>query len=587
MRALIFDSDFGQFVAYFTLGLLVLGLLLLPVFPARRRARVVPYFISFIIHVSRALSLALRRYAIFAVQSWWLILLLLGLGMGVAFWKHSKEPPVYVSEARMVVTGKIDLPEGAVYSEEFSDFYGTQMELIQSGEIQNRAAARVNTAHPEWPAQPVRLSVVHPSGTSVFLLSAAGTDPRYTRAFLEAIMIEYIEFKREMRVDFSDPPPTPVTEQLLRLDEDLYHSEDELAAFEKKDNVRLLEAESDNGVQHLIQLRQQMAALQTEFQTLRFRDLKQKPDPATNSDTADLEKRRAAIAVAMKTLESEIKEWDEKVTGLNQKIADHNRLQSKVERGKALAERLLAIVQNPPAETRSAGQDVVAIQEHASTATETRPGLIKDLVTAAAAGLLCALGIIFVRTLLAERVSALISQVGKLPGPHARCEVPYFTSFIIHVSRAPSLALRSYAIFAVKGWWLILLLLGLGMGRAFWKHSKEPPVYISQARMVVSDKIELPEGQAYAEELAYFFNTQMELMQSSEIRSRAAARVDASHPEWPAQPVHISVVHPSGTSVFLLSAAGTEPRYTQAFLEALMDEYIEFKREFVHYDSPT
>src|SRR6266702_3345837 len=115
---------------------------------------------------------AFRKYAVFVGRRWWLLLIPATIGIAVAFWKNSKEAPVYVSHARMMVGGKIDLPEGAVYSEELSNFYGTQIELMQSGEIQRRAAVKVESAHPELRPQPVALSAAQQRGTSFFVLTA-------------------------------------------------------------------------------------------------------------------------------------------------------------------------------------------------------------------------------------------------------------------------------------------------------------------------------------------------------------------------------------------------------------------------------
>ncbi len=192
----------------------------------------------------------------------------------------------------MMVSGRIALPEGAVYSEEISNFYGTQIELMQSSEIQRRAAARVESARPELRAIPVQLSVAQQRGTSFFVLSATGGEPQYSQAFLNAAMAEYVQFKREMRSDSADTAVTSVTDQLLKLDKELQAGEEELIAFQKKDNVVFLEEEGNSAGRYLIQLRQRLADLQTEFELLRLLDVdqniaRQRQQPKGDESAAD------------------------------------------------------------------------------------------------------------------------------------------------------------------------------------------------------------------------------------------------------------------------------------------------------------
>src|SRR4051812_37713096 len=99
----------------------------------------------------------LHRYMLMFKHRWWVVFATISIGLAVAAWYGSQLPPSYISEARMMVSGKINLQDGAVYTEEFSNFFGTQMELMQSGEVQKRAIARMRTLHPELPSVPVRL----------------------------------------------------------------------------------------------------------------------------------------------------------------------------------------------------------------------------------------------------------------------------------------------------------------------------------------------------------------------------------------------------------------------------------------------
>ena len=68
-------------------------------------------------------------------------------------------------------------------------------------------------------------------------------------------------------------------------------------------------------------------------------------------------------------------------------------------------------------------------------------------------------------------------------------------------------------------------------------------------------------------------------MQSSEVRRSAEALVRSTHPELQPVKVDVSVTQKPRTSIFELQAIGTMPDYTQAFLNALMQKYLDFKKD--------
>ena len=64
-----------------------------------------------------------------------------------------------------------------------------------------------------------------------------------------------------------------------------------------------------------------------------------------------------------------------------------------------------------------------------------------------------------------------------------------------------------------KYWWVVAFGVALGTGIAAWMVASQREVYVSQALMMVSGKITIPDGGAYAEEMSQFMNTQGSLMQ--------------------------------------------------------------------------
>ena len=221
---------------------------------------------------------------------WWILLITGGLGVSWAAWKDSKKAPSYLSTGRMMVSGKIALPEGVPYSEEVSMFYGTQSRLMESVPVRQRAAARVESTLPDLRASSVYLSVAQERGTSFFVLSAIGEEPNYTRAFLNACMEEYIRYKREMRADITDVSLISLTDSLLKCERDLDAGELELIEFKKKHNVAALEEEGNSAAKNLAQLNQTLGNLKRELQLLSQLDVEQnieRKQHSANANTAE------------------------------------------------------------------------------------------------------------------------------------------------------------------------------------------------------------------------------------------------------------------------------------------------------------
>ena len=70
----------------------------------------------------------------------------------------------------MIVSIKLNIAEGSVYTEELSNFLGTQAALMQSGAVINRAHARVTAQNPKLRMQPVALKVTVLPKTTIFVL---------------------------------------------------------------------------------------------------------------------------------------------------------------------------------------------------------------------------------------------------------------------------------------------------------------------------------------------------------------------------------------------------------------------------------
>jgi polysaccharide biosynthesis transport protein len=236
----------------------------------------------------RARALRLRRVF---VSFWWVPFFTTAAGLAIASWLVFQQPVVYVSSGRMMVSGRINLQEGAVFSEELANFFGTQTELMKSSEVRIRAMNRLAAMDPQLQPVPVTFSVSQLPQTSIFVLSTTALEPQYAQKLLDAIMGEYIATKREMRSTKSESTQTAIIEEISRVEHEMQQNEQDLLNFQKENNVGYLEHEGNSAGAYVSTLNRQLAELKTQYQLFDTMDLDQiiqktQHDPARAGDLA-------------------------------------------------------------------------------------------------------------------------------------------------------------------------------------------------------------------------------------------------------------------------------------------------------------
>jgi succinoglycan biosynthesis transport protein ExoP len=173
-----------------------------------------------------------KRYQIQLKKRWWILLLCASVAVCWQAWQVSNKPIVWVSYARIVAGGQVSINRGAGYRDTGgSAFYGTQMELIRSGEVRNRVFDRLQALNPDLEPSPVTLEVTRTRESSIINLYCTGDDPDYVRAYLDAVLDEFMNFRREMKGQMTDTTLNAITEELLRLERELKSMDQELADF--------------------------------------------------------------------------------------------------------------------------------------------------------------------------------------------------------------------------------------------------------------------------------------------------------------------------------------------------------------------
>jgi len=159
-----------------------------------------------------------------------------------------------------------------------------------------------------------------------------------------------------------------------------------------------------------------------------------------------------------------------------------------------------------------------------------------------------------------------------------------------HFSRANlwRAQVHRYATAFRKRWRALLLTFLLISGSAVYYAAAKRPAFRSEAILWMGAKLSLPNAGFHDEDLARYIATQSQLIKTVTIQSRAFEKVRARFPALPETPQNTPSVHlpfdltarilPRGL-VVQLQAVGPTPEATQAFLDAIIDEYLAFKND--------
>lgn len=225
-------------------------------------------------------------------KRWWIVALTVSISLCGAAWFVSQLPPAYLSAGRLMVSGQIQLSERAQFTEEMVNFFGTQIELMQSAEVKKRAHARVHALRPDLAPEEVRIEVGQLPKASIFVMRATGQSQLYTQAYLDACMEEYMAIKKEMRSQKSESTTAAIADELVRLEKEMVKEEEELHEFQKENNIGYLHEEGNSAGVYLAGLNRQLADLKTEFDLLELLDLDQNVERQQTAADAAKENQR-------------------------------------------------------------------------------------------------------------------------------------------------------------------------------------------------------------------------------------------------------------------------------------------------------
>lgn len=214
-------------------------------------------------------SAKFQRYKILLRRRWWLLLLTACIGVSIQALRITGKPDTYQSLAKLVAGGRIVANEGNVgWQEQLTDFYGTIIETLESAEMKKRALVRVRALYPDLKDTNVDIRVAQTKGSAIFNVFAIGSEPKFTKIFLDAMLDEFVAFRQQIREQGLERALNTFTETVVKKSKELQERTEKLEAFRKANDVVVLTDGRNEAAAFLLNLKAKRENLVSELKDI-------------------------------------------------------------------------------------------------------------------------------------------------------------------------------------------------------------------------------------------------------------------------------------------------------------------------------
>lgn len=208
------------------------------------------------------------RYRTLIKRRWWILAIAVSIGLAYESWILIQQPVRYESNGRLIVGGNIEVSTGSKYTGDVQDgFNYTQITILQSPEIHARAQRSLELSAPQLGGTVEITPAIIPR-SNFFSVVGRGSNPEYTRLFVDAVMEEYKKFRLEQKTTAGSITMQQISEELHNTDKDLEQRRKNLADFMKQNDMAAWEDQRKTWGKYLLDLKTQQANKTAELQLL-------------------------------------------------------------------------------------------------------------------------------------------------------------------------------------------------------------------------------------------------------------------------------------------------------------------------------
>lgn len=214
-------------------------------------------------------SAKLQRYKILFRRRWWFLLLLSAMMVCATVLYITSRPTEYIAMGQLLVGTSVNAAErltgnNMVNNMMPQDYYGTQIEILESAELRRRVLDRIRSLHSELEEIAVDVRVTQNKGSSILRVIGIGGEAKYTKAYVDALLDEFMAYKREMLSKSFDSATLKILEEVSSREKQVKELKSSLDTFLKNNDVVVFEGDRNQAAAYLTQLKSNLNVYETE-----------------------------------------------------------------------------------------------------------------------------------------------------------------------------------------------------------------------------------------------------------------------------------------------------------------------------------
>ncbi len=235
-----------------------------------------------------------QKLVFFLRKFWWIPVVTLVLSLGATVTIFFITPPTFVSVGSMWETEKLRLPDGAAFTEDRDNYLGTQAELLRSKMLREMTLNRMralgtNNIILDENGEPLQvdIQVFTSPKSSVYTVEGSSANPAFTPLYLNSLMKQYLEYRKNIRREVSGDTLASISEQVQRLERDMKIGQAALTEYQRSNNFAVLQEESTIEAAYLAKLKTELSDYQLQYKLLAARELEVDSGRSGTTNSAD------------------------------------------------------------------------------------------------------------------------------------------------------------------------------------------------------------------------------------------------------------------------------------------------------------